>query len=113
MPHNHPNSLDLDIPTTSMVFASLHDRASPGGSALHDHASSANGGTIIHGEGRDRRPMTSSPYLVPKSNEDSSRLGDVWWRKFIPEDWEYALDWATDGKWYETKVEDLVSFPRF
>lgn len=99
--------------TTSMVFASLHNRASPGGSALHDHASSANGGSIVYGEGRDRRPMTSSPYLVPKSNEDSTRLGDVWWRKFIPEDWEYALDWATDGKWYETKVEDLVSFPRF
>ena len=96
--------------TTSMVFASLHNRASPGGSALYDHASSANGGSIVYGEGRDRRPMTSSPYLVPKSNEDSTRLGDVWWRKFIPEDWEYALDWATDGSWYETKVEDLVSF---
>ena len=96
--------------TTSMVFASLHNRASPGGSALHDHASYANGGSIVYGEGRDRRPMTSSPYRVPKSNEDSTRLGDVWWRKFIPEDWEYALDWATDGRWYETKVEDLVSF---
>ena len=96
--------------TTSVVFASLHNRASPGGSALYDHASSANGGSIVYGEGRDRRPMTSSPYLVPKSNENGTRLGDIWWRKFIPEDWEYALDWATDGSWYETKVEDLVSF---
>lgn len=95
--------------TTSMVFASLHNRASPGGSALHDHASSTNGGSIVYGEGRDRRPKTSSPYLVPKPNEDGTRLADVWWRKFIPEDWEYALDWATDGSWYETKVEDLVS----
>lgn len=53
--------------------------------------------------------MTSSPYLVRKSSDDGTRLGDVWWRKFIPEDWEIALDWATDGRWYETKVEDLVS----
>jgi hypothetical protein len=83
--------------------------ASPGGLALFDHASSANGGSIVYGEGRDRRPMTSSPYLARKSSDDGTRLGDVWWRKFIPEDWENALDWATDGRWYETKVEDLVS----
>ena len=95
--------------TASMIHASLQDMASPGGSALFDHASSANGGSIVYGEGRDRRPMTSSPYLVRKSSDDGTRLGDVWWRKFIPEDWEIALDWATDGRWYETKVEDLVS----
>ena len=95
--------------TASMIHASLENMASPGGSALFDHASSANGGSIVYGEGRDRRPMTSSPYLVRKSSDDGTRLGHVWWRKFIPEDWENALDWATDGRWYETKVEDLVS----
>ena len=95
--------------TASMIHASLENMASPGGSVLFDHASSANGGSIVYGEGRDRRPMTSSPYFVRKSSDDGTRLGDVWWRKFIPEDWENALDWATDGRWYETKVEDLVS----
>lgn len=94
--------------TASMIHASLQNMASPGGSALFDHASSANGGSIVYGEGRDRRPMTSSPYLVRKSSDDGTRLGDMWWRKFIPEDWENALDWATDGRWYETKVEDLI-----
>jgi hypothetical protein len=95
--------------TASVIHASLQNMASPGGLALFDHASSANGGSIVYGEGRDRRPMTSSPYLARKSSDDGTRLGDVWWRKFIPEDWENALDWATDGRWYETKVEDLVS----
>jgi len=94
--------------TMSMVFASLHTKASPGGSALFDHASSANGGSVVYGEGRDRQPMTSRPVLVPKPGGDGTRLGDVWWRKYIPEDWENLMDWATDGSWYDTKVEDLV-----
>lgn len=46
---------------------------------LVDHAQ---GGDIVYS-------MTSSTYVPPP--DPSNLLGNVWWRKFIPEDWEELL----------------------
>jgi hypothetical protein len=52
---------------------------------LIDHAQ---GATILH-------EFTSETYTPPP--EHSQLLGNVWWRKYIPEDWERALPIGWEG----------------
>ena len=70
----------------------------------------AQGATIVY-------DMTSPSYTPPPS--DAERLGTVWWRKFIPQDWEQMLlpagweDWSVSipSSLYHTFVSACTYIP--
>jgi hypothetical protein len=95
----------------SMVYSSLDSESSPGEAKAFDHASLSNGGSIVYGDALNRQLFTSKPYTEPSgSGSDDVVVGEVWWRRYIPEDWEFVLDKLTDRQWEETKVQDLVCY---
>jgi len=59
-------------------------RFSQDGMGRFDHAQ---GGDIVHS-------LTSSTYIPPPTEQEL--LGNVWWRKYIPEDWE---QWLLPAGW--------------
>ena len=96
-------------PVASIVYTSLDSQSYPGGLKVFDHATLVNGGSVVYGEAPDRQLFTSKPYSIPDANSsDDVRIGEVWWRRYIPEDWEFVLDQLTGKQWVKTKVNDLV-----
>eukprot|EP00980_Cylindrotheca_fusiformis_P026537 scaffold16380_cov62-Cylindrotheca_fusiformis.AAC.1 len=78
-------------PSTVDVVQDVHlalTKFSQDGIGLLDHAQ---GGQIVH--------TLTSPTYSPEPDPEEL-LGNVWWRKYIPEDWEKLLpegwaDWNT------------------
>eukprot|EP00934_Nitzschia_sp_Nitz4_P005991 Nitzschia sp. Nitz4//scaffold61_size107673//92874//94279//NITZ4_004252-RA/size107673-processed-gene-0.169-mRNA-1//1//CDS//3329555761//5981//frame0 len=76
-------------PPSSSSCQSLTDAAQKIQVAFNDYSQDgvgiidhAQGGTIVYS-------LTSPTYMPPPSNEEL--MGNVWWRKYIPEDWEGLL----------------------
>jgi hypothetical protein len=79
---------DGDCPSATDIVQDVQvalTKFSHDGIGLVDHAQ---GGEIVHS-------MTSHTYVPPPEGPDL--LGNVWWRKYIPEDWERMLPpgWET------------------
>jgi hypothetical protein len=76
------------VEAAQLVQASLTTFAYDG-VRMVDHAQ---GGTIVY-------ELTSETY-EPPADDPSQQLGNVWWRKYIPEDWERVLP----PQWEEWKA---------
>lgn len=76
------------VEAAQLVQASLSTFANDGVNMV-DHAK---GATIVY-------ELTSETY-VPPNNDPEQQLGNVWWRKYIPQDWERVLP----SKWEEWKI---------
>lgn len=91
------------VEAANLVQESLTTFASDDGVSMVDHA---RGAKIVH-------ELTSDTYNPPAS-DPNQLLGNVWWRRYIPQDWERVLP----SQWEEWKSglpsfikHSFVSFP--
>mmetsp|Transcript_57531 Transcript_57531/g.171575 ORF Transcript_57531/g.171575 Transcript_57531/m.171575 type:complete len:564 (-) Transcript_57531:418-2109(-) len=71
----------------SLVHSDLRKHSADGVGRI-DYASLENGGSIVYAEG-----MTSEPY-DPRDDLGKVRIGETWWRRYVPEDWEQVFPYG-------------------